>query len=1151
MRPGIPIARSNPQLGLFCGGVGTMGAQPRLLIGNPWMDERVEYGHWDVPESPAPARTWDGLGDAIDTRDPFAEEEEGDLGQMGGYMDFSSPVHKPAVAQTDSNEADLGEFVLDAYGVGLSPVYPGAGSEIEPARGVDVGTRGPSIEPDTENAEEEPGYASLARSSMESVRSVDSARSGTSARSLASAHTASSLQRSASRHSNYSVRTSASVRSTGSARAAGSIRSGVSTHSENSVHTAGSARTSGSMRTESSVRAVKSRPSSYARPSSVLSVVSDRDTPPLETVADTLPPESEADAPLPQTEADAPPSYSAPNTPRPGDHVSSAHRRGASQFEYYQSPTGGIAKVKVFDGQSSDEENWQAMPTVGSYEIYDDKNNVVVELDAEETREHNAAASGYTRVAEEDAESVSSLDDKTDFLFDAHAPEDDVDTAFQLQSTKQMLSEQQRIAYAGLVRLSMGEMADLVHVLGKRAVPALDSLRVWGSKTALQLYAHLDLNNEEQLMIESLAEHRVIADDLTPCLKVVQHRLGEVFEAVDVSSANVNELHQECRKMTRGLDVDVKWTVMCDLFLNLLNDGLYDARSRCLLVLVAAKLGIGELDVCKFERKVTDVLQLDESADQDWTEREIIETRRKKSRKRKYAYVGLATVGGGLVIGLSAGLLAPVVGAGFASVLTTIGISGTSGFLAGAGGTAIITTASTAIGAHVGGKAMLRRAGHVKTFEFRPIFNNNRVNVVITVSGWLTGKDDDVRLPFSTIDPVMGDILTVSWEPEMMRSLGQTINILATEALTMGVQQLLAATIMTTLMGALQAPMWLSKLSYLVDNPWSVSLDRAWAAGVILADTLMKHNLGSRPATLVGYSLGARVIYSCLVELAKRKAFGLVQDVFLFGTPVFYNKKQFTLARSVVAGRFLNGYSRKDWILAFLFPAAKRYGSVIGLDPVPSVENLDVSEHVDGHMSYRNKMPMLLATCGWSVTSLEFDEIEDPDPDQLREKQRTLLEELQNDAEKPKKRMFWKLDWTQRAKNKEKPKQNPEELFDLDAIRSEIGQLKPELVFDEAGQPAKSEAMDGNSAADNAATGADSSALGHGRDDDPVPEYTAGTYRANSEGETSEPWRAEQRDAQDLYGEHPLRLPEFDEIEEPASALDYDDANWRIRSIVK
>jgi len=45
----------------------------------------------------------------------------------------------------------------------------------------------------------------------------------------------------------------------------------------------------------------------------------------------------------------------------------------------------------------------------------------------------------------------------------------------------------------------------------------------------------------------------------------------------------------------------------------------------------------------------------------------------------------------------------------------------------------------------------------------------------------MIGKEDDVRLPYSTINPIMGDIYSLLWEPEMLQSMGQTINLLATE----------------------------------------------------------------------------------------------------------------------------------------------------------------------------------------------------------------------------------------------------------------------------------------------------------------------------------------------------------------------------------
>ena len=92
-------------------------------------------------------------------------------------------------------------------------------------------------------------------------------------------------------------------------------------------------------------------------------------------------------------------------------------------------------------------------------------------------------------------------------------------------------------------------------------------------------------------------------------------------------------------------------------------------------------------------------------------------------------------------------------------------------------------------------------------------------------------------------------------------------------------------------------------------------MGRANAAGLILADSLIDRNLGARPLTLVGFSLGARVIFACLRELAAKGAFGLVQNVYLFGSPIVNSKEEYLRARSVVSGRFVNGYASNDWIL--------------------------------------------------------------------------------------------------------------------------------------------------------------------------------------------------------------------------------------------
>lgn len=93
-----------------------------------------------------------------------------------------------------------------------------------------------------------------------------------------------------------------------------------------------------------------------------------------------------------------------------------------------------------------------------------------------------------------------------------------------------------------------------------------------------------------------------------------------------------------------NVTLDIRWTVLCDLFLVLIADSAYDARSRVLLEAVAIYLGFGWLDVVKFEQRVTEALEIQEDVE-NMEQRDIIEGRQKSSRKRRYMMVGLATLG--------------------------------------------------------------------------------------------------------------------------------------------------------------------------------------------------------------------------------------------------------------------------------------------------------------------------------------------------------------------------------------------------------------------------------------------------------------------------------------------------------------------------
>jgi pimeloyl-ACP methyl ester carboxylesterase len=170
----------------------------------------------------------------------------------------------------------------------------------------------------------------------------------------------------------------------------------------------------------------------------------------------------------------------------------------------------------------------------------------------------------------------------------------------------------------------------------------------------------------------------------------------------------------------------------------------------------------------------------------------------------------------------------------------------------------------------------------------------------------------------------------------------------------------------------------LHKLGYLIDNPWSNALDRAKAAGLVLADILINRSLGIRPVSLMGFSLGARVIFYALVELARQKAFGVVQEVVLMGATVTAPLKVWREIRGVVSGRFINAFARNDWVLGYLFRATSGgFDVVAGLRPVehvPELENVDITEIMVGHMSYRTLMPQILDYLGYKVTADHFGE---------------------------------------------------------------------------------------------------------------------------------------------------------------------------------
>jgi len=105
----------------------------------------------------------------------------------------------------------------------------------------------------------------------------------------------------------------------------------------------------------------------------------------------------------------------------------------------------------------------------------------------------------YTRLELDDDPEEDEVHMRTDFLFD---DEKEMTPLSQMQATKTLLTEGQRIAYVGLCKLVTREMVQTLRIggrsYGKETNPAVESIQNWANKIMGRLYLHMDVNSSGQ-----------------------------------------------------------------------------------------------------------------------------------------------------------------------------------------------------------------------------------------------------------------------------------------------------------------------------------------------------------------------------------------------------------------------------------------------------------------------------------------------------------------------------------------------------------------------------------------------------------------------------------------------------------------------------
>ncbi|KAF1949193.1 DUF726-domain-containing protein [Byssothecium circinans] len=451
----------------------------------------------------------------------------------------------------------------------------------------------------------------------------------------------------------------------------------------------------------------------------------------------------------------------------------------------------------------------------------------------------------------------------------------------------------------------------------------------------------------------------------------------------------LRELYPPTETVLTSLDQEKRKLVLHSLVLILLSLESYSAHSRVLLLHLTSSLDLN-LSVLKNDEDTIAQGLLEAASQQLSADAETKKAAESSSKSRKWK-VGLAGVAGAALIGVTGGLAAPFLAAGIGTVMGGLGLGATAaaGYLGTlASSSMLVGGLFGAYGAKMTSKAMDDYAREVEDFGFIPIHHFHRprklqkefrrLRVSIAISGWLTSKED-VVVPWRYLEPSI-EGFALRWELEALLKLGNSMDSFVKSA-AWGYAK--GQIIKRTVFGALSAGLWplgLLKISSILDNPFSVAKYRADKAGVVLADALINKVQGERPLTLIGYSLGARLIFSCLQTLAKRRAFGLIENVVLLGSPCPSDAEDWRKIRSVVSGRVVNVFSTNDYILAFLYRTSSIQLGVAGLQPVLSVhgvQNVDVSELVPGHLAYRYLTGSILKKIGFEDIDLEEVEQEE------------------------------------------------------------------------------------------------------------------------------------------------------------------------------
>ncbi|KRX65657.1 CDK5 regulatory subunit-associated protein 1, partial [Trichinella sp. T9] len=454
-----------------------------------------------------------------------------------------------------------------------------------------------------------------------------------------------------------------------------------------------------------------------------------------------------------------------------------------------------------------------------------------------------------------------------------------------------------------------------------------------------------------QNTFENIFAHMELPEEINAEMKAM-------YDRVDLSKAE--QFASAIKEDQFWSDNDIS-LVLFDILILFIHNGNYDSRLRHLLILAADMLGITMEIFNECENALICTLEINSSkqaGDNNPSTSSKAEFREKSKKWKRALMIGFGGVVGGTLVAIG---------------LATLSGSAAALGLATTAGAAVVGSIFGVAGAGWRGYKLKRRCGALEEFTIEILHYRRRsLHIALAVSGWITEDHlDSFKTPWRCLN-ASNEQYCLRYESKYLLEFGKAIDYIFSVALSCAIQHSLMETALAGVMSAVAWPVSLLGVASVIDNPWNVCIHRSQEVGEQLSQILLSRQHGHRPITLLGFSLGARVIYHCLLFMEKSGNFaGIVQNVILLGTPVGCSPCEWKKISQVVGGYIINGYCRSDWLLKFLYRTMNLQYFVAGLEPIenvsPRIQNKDLSLIVKSHSDYMNKLPEILNFIGIPV----------------------------------------------------------------------------------------------------------------------------------------------------------------------------------------